>query len=146
VSQEKTNDEILRKTGAQYYLGSEDELLMKVNIWGFVKTPGQYLVPAGTDLISLISFAGGPIQEAKMKNIKLIRARQDNGNGIQKSVINVDVKKYIKTGDDSLIPELLPGDTIVVSGSTIYHLGKFFDFASKLALIAQIYFWVKIAN
>lgn len=146
LSQESTKDEMLRKTGAQYYLGSRDDLLMKVNIWGFVKSPGQYLVPTETDLISLISFAGGPLQEAKMKSIKLIRTHGNNGNGRKKSVINVNVKKYIETGNDSLIPELLPGDTIVVSGSILHHINKFFDFASKLALIAQIYFWVKVAN
>ena len=48
--------------GAQYFLGTDDQLLIKVNVWGFVAKPGQYLVPSGTDLISLISFAGGPMK------------------------------------------------------------------------------------
>ena len=35
---------------ARYYLGSlgqggPDQLLMTVNVWGFVQKPGQYLVP-----------------------------------------------------------------------------------------------------
>ncbi|MFQ5865389.1 MAG: polysaccharide biosynthesis/export family protein [bacterium] len=145
VSQESTEEKTLRKSGAQYFLGSEDELLMKVNIWGFVKSPGQYLVPVDTDLISLISFAGGPVEDAKTKSIKVIRATGHNGNGTQRTVINVDVRKYIETGDDHLIPELRPGDTIVVSGSTLHFVGKFFEFASRLAVIAQIYFWVKVA-
>lgn len=149
LSQESTSDDTHRKTGAQYYLGSSDELLMKVNIWGFVRNPGQYLVPTDTDLISLISFAGGPAEEAKIKNIKLIRAtghNGTNGNGSFKKVINVNVEKYIKTGNDDLIPALLPDDTIVISGSTLHFVGKFFDFAAKLAVVAQIYFWVQVAN
>lgn len=146
LSQESTKEETLRKTGAQYYLGAKDELLMKVNIWGFVKSPGQYLVPADTDLISLLSFAGGPVEDAKIKKIKVIRAIGHNGNGIQRTVINVNVQKYIETGDDRLIPELHPEDTIVVSGSTMHFIGKFFDFASKLAVIAQIYFLIKVAS
>ena len=60
--------------GARYYLGDQDELLMKVNIWGYVRKPGQYMVPPDTDLISLMSFAGGPIEGAKIKSIKLIRS------------------------------------------------------------------------
>lgn len=143
LSQEDTREKTLRKSGAQYFLGSEDELLMKVNIWGFVRSPGQYLVPVDTDLISLISFAGGPVEDAKMKTVKVVRAMGHNGR--ETTVINVDVRKYIETGDDSLIPELRPGDTIVVSGSTLHFVGKFFEFASRLAVIAQIYFWVKVA-
>jgi protein involved in polysaccharide export with SLBB domain len=38
---------------------------MQVNIWGFVKNPGRYEVPSSTDLIQLISFAGGPVQYAE---------------------------------------------------------------------------------
>lgn len=149
LSQDVTLEDSYRKTGAQYYLGSTDELLMKVNIWGFVRNPGQYLVPTDTDLISLISFAGGPIEDAKMKNIKLIRAmghNSTNGKDAGPRVIKVDVEKYIESGDESLIPELRPDDTIVVQGSTFHFIGRVFDFAAKLAVIAQIYFWVQVAS
>ncbi len=146
LSQEGTSKETLRKPGAQYYLGSEDQLLMKVNIWGFVKSPGQYMVPADTDLISLISFAGGPIENAKMNHVKVIRSAGQNGNGTRRTVIDVDVQKYVETGDDGLIPELHPGDTIVVSGSTLHFVSKFFDFATKLAVIAQIYFLIRVGT
>ncbi|MCJ7812916.1 hypothetical protein MUP95_06335, partial [bacterium] len=39
---------------AQYQLGTENDLLVPINIWGFVEKPGQYLVPMNTDLISLL--------------------------------------------------------------------------------------------
>lgn len=119
--------------GAQYYLGSEDELLIKVNVWGFVRKPGQYLVPSDTDLISLLSFVGGPLEEANIKNVKLIRS----GKG-EKKVIRIDVKKYLKNGNEKLIPGLLPGDTIVVTASKMYYVNKFFDTAAKLAIIIQM--------
>jgi hypothetical protein len=177
---EEDQQGIARNRGAQYYLGQADELLIRVNIWGFVQKPGQYMVPKDTDLISLISFAGGPLEQAKMKSIKLIRAaagpfttgngadyhgsnghgntnapvlsrRNDgngtNGHGLQdRQVIEVNVKKYLETGRQSLIPELMPGDTIVVSGSAIHFVGKVLDFASKFAVVAQIYFWVNVAK
>lgn len=160
--------------GAQYFLGSEDELLMRVNIWGFVRKPGQYMVPSDTDLISLISFAGGPVEQAKIKAIKVIRndntalntTTMEHGamSGVNQSpsalginlaekqknettrVLQIDVKKYLKTGDRNLIPALQPGDMIVVEGSTFNTVNKVLDFASKIAVVAQIYFWVTVAN
>jgi hypothetical protein len=161
-----------RPRAAQYYLGEQDELLIKVNIWGLVRRPGQYMVPKDTDLISLISFAGGPLDQAKMKKVKIIRALAPAatssgaiigaksselmlasrtggavlGSSSAQQVIEVNVKKYLETGQQSLIPELQPGDTIVVSGGALQFFGKALDFVSKFAVIAQIYFWVDVAN
>jgi hypothetical protein len=165
-----------RSRAAQYYLGEQDELLIKVNIWGLVRRPGQYMVPKDTDLISLISFAGGPLDEARMKKIKIIRsttpATTSSGATIganasetmlaspssrgsaalnapstpAQQVMEVNVKKYLETGQQSLIPELQPGDTIVVPGSKLQFFGKALDFVSKFAVIAQVYFWVDVAN
>ena len=126
--------------GAQYFLGTDDQLLIRVNIWGFVAKPGQYMVPSDTDLISLISFSGGPIEGAKLSNIKLIRA--NNSNDSKKKIINIDVKKYTKNGEESLIPKLQPNDTIIVSGSKWYHIGNFLSFVTKIATLAQIYWWI----
>ena len=178
-AQTETFDTNLKNRGALYYLGEQDELLIKVNIWGFVQKPGQYMVPSGTDLISLISFAGGPREQAKLKNIKVIRnrsllaSRNDPSNRYlamngkiaiapessqegtingsmriedQPSVVEVDVKKYLKTGDEDLIPDLQPGDTVVVEGSTFHFISKAFDFATKLAVVAQVYFWIYAAR
>lgn len=126
--------------GAQYFLGTDDQLLIKVNIWGFVAKPGQYLVPSDTDLISLISFAGGPRDGAKMSSIKLIRT--ENSENLKTKIINVDVKKYTKNGEESLIPKLQPNDTIIVSGSTWHHIGNFLGFVTKIATLLQIYWWI----
>jgi hypothetical protein len=165
-----------RSRAAQYYLGDQDELLIKVNIWGLVRRPGQYMVPKDTDLISLISFAGGPLDQARMKKIKVIRslaptatssgatigarasevilaspasragAAVNTPSKPAQQVIEVNVKKYLETGQSSLIPELQPGDTIVVPGGALQFFGKALDFVSKFAVIAQIYFWVDVAN
>jgi len=126
--------------GAQYFLGTDDQLLIKVNIWGFVAKPGQYMVPSDTDLISLISFAGGPRDGAKLRNIKLIRS--GNQEGSKSNIINIDVKKYTRHGDESLIPKLQPNDTIIVSGSTWHHIGNFLGFITKIATLLQIYWWI----
>lgn len=125
---------------AQYFLGTDDQLLIKVNIWGFVAKPGQYLVPSGTDLISLISFAGGPRDGAKLSNIKLIRSTVSKEK--KQRVIRIDVKKYLKKGDVSIIPQLQPGDTIIISGSKWYHISKYLEFMTKIAMLVQVYAWI----
>lgn len=157
--------------GAQYFLGEGDELLMRVNIWGFVRKPGQYMVPTDTDLISLMSFAGGPIEQAKIKRIKIVRstageertsgfeggganhsrpAVASSANGEAKGrgqrVLQVNVKEYLATGKSELIPPLLPGDTIIVEGTALNTINKILDFASKVAVIGQVYFWISVAD
>ncbi len=126
--------------GAQYFLGTDDQLLIKVNIWGFVAKPGQYLVPSDTDLISLVSFAGGPRDGAKLNSIKIIRNK--NSADSTEVVMEVNVKEFIKNGKQSLIPQLQPEDTIIVSGSTWYHVGNFLGFVTKIATLVQIYWWI----
>ena len=131
-NQERTN-----QRGAQYFLGTEDELLMKVNIWGFVNKPGQYMVPSETDLISLISYAGGPSKGAKLSKIKIV-----HGNSKKEEISEINVKKYLDNGEESLIPRLQPGDTIVVSGSKWHHVNSFVEFTTKIALLAQVYYLI----
>lgn len=127
---------------AQYYLGSEDELLVPVNIWGFVRQPGQFMVPNNTDLITLLSFAGGPTEYAKIARIEIVRSDAKLGN----MVIPVDVKKYLETANPVLIPQLRPGDTVIVKGTTFYWIGRFFEFIGKLTVFAQIFYFVAIAQ
>lgn len=125
--------------GAQYFLGTDDQLLIKVNIWGFVAKPGQYLVPSDTDLISLIAFAGGPRDGAKLSRVRLIRSKGTDSTTV---VMDVNIKKFIDKGDQSRIPTLQPNDTIIVYGSTWYHVGNFLGFVTKVATLVQIYWWI----
>jgi polysaccharide biosynthesis/export protein len=122
---------------AQYFLGNQDQVLMAVNVWGFVNKPGQYMVPYDTDLISLLSYAGGPREEAKIKNIKVVRPGKDHD--AQDLVIDVDVKRFLQTGKAVEIPVLKPGDTVVVSGTNYYFVSKFFEFAVKIGALIQVW-------
>jgi hypothetical protein len=127
---------------AQYYLGTEDELLVPVQIWGFVRQPGQYMVPNNTDLITLLSYAGGPTEFAKLGKIEIVRSDAKLGN----MVIPVNVKKYLESANPILIPQLRPGDTVVVKGTTFYWISRFFEFLGKLTVFAQIFYFVAIAQ
>lgn len=126
---------------AQYYLGSQDELLIKLNVWGFVARPGQYLVPSDTDLISLLSFVGGPSENANLKNIKIVRSGKENGK-----VIKINVTDYLASGDKKTVPALMPGDTIIVPGSKLYYVNKFFEYASRVAIVIQMAWYVSLMS
>jgi hypothetical protein len=119
----------------RYYLslGTEDALMIKVFIWGQVELPGVYEVPDGTDLIAALSLAGGPTDHAKLSEVKIIRSGDP-----ESKVIKVNVKKYMNTGDISLIPVLKPGDTVVVSGTVFRMFAGFASFVSQLAVVAHV--------
>jgi len=119
----------------QYYLslGDEDELTIKIFIWGQVGLPGVYEVPDGTDLIAALSLAGGPTDHAKLSEVKIIRSNETTSE-----VIKVNVKKYMETGDIATIPLLKPGDTVVVSGTVFRMFSRFSTFISQLAIVAHV--------
>lgn len=94
---------------AQYILGSGDILLVNVNLWGHVQRPGIYSVPSSYSLIDLISSAGGPLSTARLNDVRIVRKDQE--------VLKIDIEKFLKTGDITLLPILQPGDTIIVAGS-----------------------------
>ncbi|MCX7835021.1 MAG: hypothetical protein N2450_02975 [bacterium] len=122
--------------GAQYYIGSQNELLMAVNIWGLVLKPGQYLVPSTTDLITLVSVAGGPAPKARLDNVRIIRSSSAGSE-----VIIVNIKKYLSTGDERLIPKLEPGDTIIIAGSLGELASQIVAVLSQMAIVANVYYY-----
>lgn len=122
--------------GAQYYvfLGSDKELQMNVQIWGQVLKPGMYSVPQTTDLVGLISFAGGPTEYANLSNIRVVRTNPKPG------VLRVNLKSYMDTGNSKLQPVLKPGDTVIISGSLFYGFSRFVRIVSQLAIVANVYY------
>lgn len=127
-----------RQTASRYiFSASSDALLMTVKIWGEVKQPGLYDIPIGTDLIELISSAGGPTDNAKLSKIKLIHAVPDSITN--QLVFEIDVKEFLESGDIELIPEIKPNDTIIVQTKPSKYLiswsQQILSFVSGIALV-----------
>ncbi|MCD4796796.1 MAG: SLBB domain-containing protein [Candidatus Cloacimonetes bacterium] len=120
-------------------LSGTEQLKIKTYIWGQVKKPGLYIVPDNTDLLTLISSAGGPTENAKLTKVKIVRSTKDG-----EKVIWINLKKYLETGDENLIPIMKPGDTVVISGSTYYAFTKAVDWLSQIAIMLSVY--VAISN
>ena len=115
-------------------LTGTEQLKIKSYIWGQVRKPGLYIVPDDTDLLTLISSAGGPTENANLKKVRIIRASEDG-----EKIIFVNLSKYIETGNEELIPILQPGDTVVVSGSTYYAFTKAVAWISQIAVVLSVY-------
>jgi len=115
---------------AQYILGSEDVLLITVNLWGHVKKPGIYSIPSNFGIIDLLSSAGGPLKTARLNDVRIIRENQE--------VITVNIEEFIKTGNRDLLVPLQPGDVIIVSGSISDIFGRIVGVMRDLAIIANV--------
>ena len=90
------------------------KLSMSIRVWGEVKTPGVKLVPSDADLISILSYVGGPSNMAKLSNIRILRFNDTEG---EPRVVIANVEKFLETGDSKYIPIIYPNDTIIVKGT-----------------------------
>ncbi len=133
----KSNRLADRQSASKYILSSgSDALLMTVKIWGEVTKPGLYDVPIGTDLIELISAAGGPTTRANLSKIKVIHVTPESG---ENSVLTVDVKQFLRTGDSEIIPEVKPTDTIIVPVKPINSILTSLSWTQQILSLFSIY-------
>ena len=51
----------------KYFTDSDGTIMMKVNVWGHVNSPGGHMVYDGIDFASLLSIVGGPLNGADLK-------------------------------------------------------------------------------
>lgn len=120
-NKEKIGFDELSKTGINYYNYSDkDKVNFEVSIWGYVRSPGKYLIPAGTTFIDLISLSGGPQNEAFLNNIRIIRLKNDSLNIKEDKVLMLNYEDFLS---EDLIqnpkknnPALYPGDVILIPG------------------------------
>jgi hypothetical protein len=115
---------------AQYILGSDDVLLITVNLWGHVQKPGIYSIPSSFGLIDLLSSAGGPLKTARLNDLRVIRKNQE--------VITVNVKEFMTTGNKDLLVPLQPGDLVIVSGSALDIFATIVGIARDIAIVANV--------
>lgn len=137
-AQEGTTFRIPPSTSAYTYsgtMGEEEQLRIYTYIWGRVQKPGLYIVPDDTDLLALLSLAGGPTEDAKLSKIRIVRP---GVTGTDNEIIWVNLKEYLDTGDMGKIPVLMPGDTVIVSGTTYYAIRRGARFLADIAVVLSI--------
>lgn len=99
----------------RYITDEEGNIMMWVNVWGHVKSPGHHLVYDGIDLATLMSVTGGPQFGANLKKIKLFREVPDNKGKLQ---YTIDLDTFLESGDRSSFVKVLPNDTYIIPQKT----------------------------
>lgn len=126
--------------GSAYYdvsLGAG--LTIPVNLWGFVRNPGRYVVSSSTTLVQLLSFGGGPTDFARLTDVRIIRDKKvDSTLKDNELVLLCNLEQYQKFGDPTQNPMLYPGDTIIVPGNAISSFQTTLGVVRDVALIVQV--------
>jgi NADH:ubiquinone oxidoreductase subunit F (NADH-binding) len=118
-------------SAAYYYISKPGEITMPINVWGHVRNPGRYEVPISTDLIQLLSFAGGPMPEARLSAVKISRIvrREDEFRTVEFTVNLEHLDKL-----DEKARDLESGDTVFMDTSVSF--GEIFTYVTTLAIVA----------
>lgn len=138
-----------------YLLPQEQGLEMMVHIMGEVQKPGEYRVPDRTDVLELVSKAGGPTEFSSLGSVSIRRVMQVQGTSPRSSretretretresritILNVDLRKAWSREDNVPPPRLLPGDVVVVSRNSWFGYKRMATIVRDLAVVASAYF------
>ena len=151
-----------------YILGNKENILtIVVHIWGEVNRPGEYIVSDGTNVLELISKAGGPTIYSNLSHIVLTRGNfEDIRNAYisndsitvasqikqmpkymqNKQIIKINLKDYLET-KSNLAPVILkPGDVIIVKRNMWYKWQSILRVVSQIAIFIQAWYWFSRIN
>lgn len=104
--------------------GDSADSRMAIKVFGEVNAPGSFTFQKSTDLVDILMRAGGVTRYAGVEQIRVIS---------NNAPILFNLKKYLDTGDESLLPDLAPGTTIFVpkqeeeiksGANTVYIMGE----------------------
>ena len=125
---------------SERYLNDEKgNIMMYVNVWGHVGSPGHHLVYEGIDLATLMSVVGGPNTGANMKKVRVYREVPEEDGTL---IYHLDFEKFVSSGDRSEFIRIKPNDTIIIpekiSNYILTQIGSFNTFLSLFNLYFQL--------
>ena len=87
-------------------------LPITVRVLGQVKKPGQIQLPVGSSMQEVLMAAEGPTDFANLADVRLIRDKATEADAVR-----VDFRKFMETGNISLLPEIRNNDTVILLAS-----------------------------
>ncbi|WP_417347501.1 SLBB domain-containing protein [Ferrimonas sp.] len=78
-----------------------------IYVFGQVASPGRYAFTSQLSFLDILAAADGPTDEADLGQIRITHR-----DGSQARVTQLNLARYFETGDESVLPKVLPGDTI----------------------------------
>lgn len=126
----------LRQTQGGYFDYSDPSgINMKVQLWGYVKYPGYYLVPINSTISELFSYAGGPLVDAKLEDVRILKTLEDSTIIMNKLDYN-DLMWEESLSKPIDFPKLNAGDIIVVPGEPRYFIRQ--DISFYLSILTAV--------
>jgi len=122
----------LNSQGAYYDYSDQTTLNIKVSLWGFVKYPGRYVVPIYTTPTELLSFAGGPTDDAHLDELRIYRQNEDKTQTLLKFNYEDLMWEDELVTNNRQVPELLAGDVLVVPGSPRFYFKDYLQVALSI--------------
>jgi hypothetical protein len=125
----------------KYLMGLESRLEIVVHVMGEVERPGEYRVTDDTDVLELISKAGGPTRFANMSGIRLRRIEpagtlQQAG---AESLVEIDLSAFLKNQNEPAPPLLYPGDVVTVPRNKMAKWSTAFVLVRDIAVVVSTY-------
>jgi polysaccharide export outer membrane protein len=143
--------DVCAQTGAAdggYMLGQDNKRLqIVVYVLGEVDSPGEYIVPDDTDVLELISKAGGPTEFANMGDVSLKRRGNPstagfagNGGGIERGAVEkVNLDRFLSHETSAGPPLLRPGDVVVVPRNRWHSWRTAFTVVRDISVVVSTY-------
>jgi hypothetical protein len=103
---------------------SGQSVFIKVNIWGAVNKPGIHFVPPKTNLINLLSYAGGPKDNSNIEEVTLRRQLKNREEILTlnlKTILEGDDRNYYILEPDDII--MIPSVEPAISNNTLMSVG-----------------------
>jgi polysaccharide export outer membrane protein len=124
----------------EYFLDpATQKLSIEVHLWGEVAKPGVFRVPLGTNVLELISLAGGPTEYSNLSKVKLTRRAS---GGTASIVETVDLARYTDAKGNPLIPMLAPGDLITVPRNFRHAWERSIKLVGDIVIVANLIFLI----
>ena len=106
--------------GGMFDYSDPETVNITVQVWGYVKYPGQYTIPGYSDVNNLLSLAGGPTEDANIDDLRLFKF---NYNDL---LWNDELSKKVR------IPDLHAGDVLLVPGEPRFFFKDYFSLITSL--------------
>jgi hypothetical protein len=126
----------LRQTQGGYFDYSDPSgINIKVQLWGYIKYPGYYIVPINSTICELFSYAGGPLVDAKLDDVRILKTLEDSTIIMNK--LNYNDLMWEETLSKPIdFPKLNAGDIVVVPGEPRYFIRQ--DISFFLSILTAV--------
>jgi len=109
---EKISNSDVDISNTTYFTGNDGVIKFNVNIWGSVRNPGRVVLSNGDNILSAISLAGGILEGANLKKIKIYRS-----SNLNRKYFEVNLHEILLGTNTDNFFLMEPNDVIVIEES-----------------------------